>query len=139
MIEIQDKTKEKVDQINNKQTRVLEKQDKLIEIQNTAKEKIDQINNKQTRVLERQNKMIEIQNTTQEKIDQINNKQTRVIESQGKMRENQNVMISLLRSICGLNCIPIVFLKVEEFDITKNNKLGEINLGRQYIITFQLF
>jgi len=34
---------------------------------------------------------------------------------------------------------PAVFIKPGEFAITKNNKLGEISLGRQYIITFQLF
>jgi len=86
---------------------------------------------------EKQLKMIEIQNETKEKADQINNKQTRVIERQDEMIENQNAIISLLRGICGLNCIA--FKKAEEFAITKNNKLGEISLGRQYILTFQLF
>jgi len=114
-----------------------EKQLQMIEIQNKTKDKVDQINNKQTRVLERQDKMIEIQNVTQEKADQINNKQTRVIERQDKMIENQNVIISLLRGICGLNCIA--FRSAEEFVINKNKKLGEINLGRQYIITFKLY
>merc|ERR1712179_264303 len=140
MNEIQNRTEEKVGQINNKQTRVIERQDKMIEIQNRTEEKVGQINKKQTRVLERQDKMIEIQNNTKEKVGQINNKQTRVLERQDEIVENQNVIIALLGRICGLNCnMPIIFHKTEEFAISKKQKLKEISLGQHYIITFHLF
>jgi len=134
MIDIQTATQEKVNEINNKQTRVLERQNQMIGIQTATQENVDQINNKQTRVLEKQDKMIDIQTVTHEKVDQINNKQTRVIERQDKM-------ISLLERICGPICnVPVVFHKAEEFTITRNNKLGELSvLGTQFIITFQLF
>jgi len=134
MIDIQTATQEKVNEINNKQTRVLERQNQMIGIQTATQENVDQINNKQTRVLEKQDKMIDIQTVTHEKVDQINNKQTRVIERQDKM-------ISLLERICGPICnVPVVFHKAEEFTITRNNKLGELSvLHRQFIIRFQLF
>jgi len=83
--------------------------------------------------------MIGIQAETREKVDQINNKQTRSIEKQDKIIEKQNAVITLLRRICGISCLPVVFQKTEEFSIKRNNKLGELPfIGQQYIISFQL-
>jgi len=133
MIDIQTATQEKVEEINNKQTRVVESQNQMISIQTATQENVDQLNDKQTSVLEKQDKMIDIQTITQEKANQINEKQARVIERQDKM-------ISLLERICGPICnVPVVFHNAEEFTITKDKKLGELLvLHRQFIITFQL-
>merc|ERR1711872_131656 len=88
---------------------------------------------------EKQSEMIGIQAETREKVDQINNKQTRSIEKQDKIIEKQNVVINLLRRLCGISCMPVVFQKTEEFSIKRNNKLDELPfIGQQYIISFQL-
>jgi len=128
MLEKQDVMIEKQDKMLEKQDVMIEKQDKMLEKQDVMIEKQDKMLEKQDVMIEKQDKMLEKQDVMIEKQDKMLEKQDIMIDKQDKMLVTQNLTINVLMDIReNTSKIPYIVEKIQDIDVKYTRLEEEIN------------